>query len=550
MIRLTPATGAIAGAVVTAGSVAVLAWRERPEPGAGTLAVLMLAAAWWSGTHLGMLLAETMSGALLWARLQWFGSVGIPVAWVLFAFEYTGNDRYVRPSVVAGLLVLPALTIVLLWTNDVHNLVRVNAQLVEDGGYLVLESVWGPWFYISVAYAYLLAAAGTVLFAQLAVTSSFLYRSQAVALLVGAALPWLSHLVYLLDVGEDVGLGLMATSFSGTGLVLLFALTRGKLLEASPVASRLASDFVIEGLDDGVVVIDSRDRVVDLNPAAASILGTGSRNAVGRPASAVLAGYEEDSETESDVAIETADGTRYFDVQLSALRDYHDRLVGRAAVLRDVTDRRRRNQRLAVLHRILRHNLRNEMTVIRGHAEGLDDEHGETIEESASRVIGLSEKAAKVERMATDDEEAEPIDLADAVGDALQSLEEEHPETAFTVGDLPGVGCRSTVGTAVLNLIENAAEHNTNPDPKVRIEATREGSEVRITVADNGPGIPPIERNVLENDSETPLRHGSGIGLWLVSWAVDTVGGSVEFADNEPTGSVVTLRVPLIEPGE
>lgn len=547
MIRVTPAFGAIAGAVVIAGSVAALAWRERPEPGADTLAVLMLAAAWWSGTHLGMLLAETMPGALLWARLQWFGSVGIPVAWVLFALEYTGNDRYVRPSVVAGLLVLPALTIVLLWTNDVHHLVRASAELVEDGGYLVLESVWGPWFFISVAYAYLLAAAGTVLFAQLAVTSSFLYRSQAVALLLGAVLPWLSHLVYLIDVREDVGLGLMAASFSGTGLVLLFALTRGKLLEANPAASRLASDFVIEGLDDGVVVTDSRDRIVDLNPAAASILGTGSGNAVGRPASTVVADYDE-WESDSDVAIETANGTRYFDIQLSALRDYHDRLVGRAAVLRDVTERRRRNQRLAVLHRILRHNLRNEMTVIQGYAEGLDDEYGETIEGSAKRVIGLSEKAAKVERMATDDEGTEPIDLADAIGDALQSLKEEYPETAFVVGTLPAVGCRSAVGTAVYNLIENAAEHNTNPEPKVRIEVTREDSEVRITVTDNGPGIPPVERDVLANDSETPLRHGSGIGLWLVSWAVDTVGGSVEFADNEPTGSVVTLRVPVVDP--
>lgn len=550
MIQVTPAFGVIAGAVLAAGTVAALAWRERPEPGAIALSVLMLTAAWWCGTYLGLLLAETLSGALLWARLQWFGSVALPVAWMLFALEYTGNDRYVRPWVVAGLSALPVLTIVLLWTNGAHGLVRESAVLVESGGYLVLESVWGPWFFVIVAYAYLLAVAGSVLFAQLAVSSSFLYRSQALALLVGAALPWLSHLLYLTDIVPDVGLGLMAASFSGTGVVLLFALARGKLLEANPAASRLASDFVVEGLNDGVVVVDSRARVVDLNPAAATILETGSVEAIGRPAPTVIPGYDADPETDSDVAIDTADGTRYFDVQLSTLEDYHGRVVGRAAVLRDVTERRRRNQRLAVLHRILRHNLRNEMTVIRGHAGQLEDEHSAVIEDSATRVIDLSDKAARVERMATGEEDMTQIALDDAVVDAVRSLEREYPETTFTVAELPAASCRSPVASAIYNLVENAAKHNTNPDPEVRIEATRGGETVRISIMDNGPGIPSIEREVLRNGSETPLHHGSGIGLWLVNWAVGTVGGSIEFTGNDPTGNVVTLRVPVVKPDE
>lgn len=547
----------IAAAVLAAGSVAALAWRQRPEPGATSLAVLMSAAAWWSATYLGEFLAGTLPGTLLWARLQWFGSVALPVAWVVFALEYTGRDRYVRPRIVAGLSVLPAITLVLVWTNDTHHLVRESATLVEQHGYLVLESTWELWFFLIVGYAYLLATVGSLLFVQLAVSSSFLYRSQAAALLVGAAMPWLSHLVYLSDFVPWAGLDLMAISFSGSGVALLFALSRGKLLEASPAASRLAGEFVLEGLDDGVVVVDSRGYVVDLNPAAAAVLGVGTADVVGRPAVAVVPGYEDTTaETESEVSIEVADATRYLDVRVSVLEDYHDRAVGRAVVLRDVTERRRHRQRLAVLHRVLRHNLRNEMTVIRGHAERLGSggadgdtiDHAAVIEERAAHLLGIGEKAAEFERLAARDD-GTAVRLDAAITDAVRSARHEHPGTTFEVGDLPPAACGAPIETTVRNLIENAAEHNTASDPAVTVGATIEDGTARITVADNGPGIPSVELEVLETDSETPLRHGSGIGLWIVNWTVEILGGTVEFAENDPTGSVVVVRVPTADGG-
>lgn len=557
MVQLTPTFVLIVSAVLAAGSVAALAWRQRPEPGAACLAALMLAAAWWSVTHLASLLSGTLAGTLFWARLQWFASVALPVLWIVFALEYTGRDQYVRAPIVAGLSVLPVLTILLLWTNGSHGLVRETASLVEHNGYLVLESVWGPWFYLIVGYAYLLAVLGSVLFVQLAVGSSFLYRSQAVALLVGAALPWLSHLVFLSGLTPWAGLDLMAASFAGSGAVLLFALSRGKLLEANPSASRLASEFVVRGIDDGVVVVDSRGFVVDLNPAARGMLDAGTTDVVGRPAGDVVPGYDPadtPAGSDSEVAIEADETTRYVDVRLSVLEDYHGRVVGRAIVLRDVTERRRHRQRLSVLHRILRHNLRNEMTVIRGHAEGIAGEYREpagAIAESATRVMDLSDKAAQIERLAEGDDGDPPaVCLSATVEDTVRSLRDEYPGTSFVVRDLPAVAFGSPAGTAIHNLVENAAEHNTNEEPRVTIEAALEGEAVRVSVADNGPGIPPIERRVLQGDGETPLRHGSGIGLWLVNWTVELLGGSIEFAENEPAGSVVTLRLPVLDPDE
>jgi PAS domain S-box-containing protein len=404
-------------------------------------------------------------------------------------------------------------------------------------------------FFIS-GYAYLLAAVGSLLFVQLAVGSSLLYRSQAAALLVGAAIPWFCHLVYLSSLIPLASLDLVGVSFSGSGIALLFALSRAKLLEALPAASRLASEFVIEGIDDGVIVTDSRGQVVDLNPSATEILGVGAADAVGKPVEAVLPCCDPQESHDSEVAIETGDTVRYFDIRVSVLKDYHDRAVGRAVVLRDVTERRLHRQRLTVLHRILRHNLRNEMTIICGHTERLDGEKDGSvaaINESATRLVDLSEKAAQIERLADGHNESSPVRLDTSIIDIVQSLRCEFPETEFITPDLPTVRCGSAIETVVRNLVENAALHNTNGDPTVRIEATAEDETVQIAVSDNGPGIPAIEQQTLQRGSETPLRHGSGIGLWLVNWAVGALGGTIEFVEDHPTGSIVMVRLPIVD---
>jgi signal transduction histidine kinase len=99
---------------------------------------------------------------------------------------------------------------------------------------------------------------------------------------------------------------------------------------------------------------------------------------------------------------------------------------------------------------------------------------------------------------------------------------------------------------AVQNLLENAVQHNDTEQPWVRISVETGGGDeyTRIHVADNGPGIPETEREVLRKGIETPLEHGSGLGLWLVHWTVTAAGGEVAFSGDESSGSVVTLVLP------
>jgi PAS domain S-box len=222
--------------------------------------------------------------------------------------------------------------------------------------------------------------------------------------------------------------------------------------------------------------------------------------------------------------------------------------------VRDVTERQRYEQRLRVLNRVLRHDLRNDANVVLGYADLLlkSDlepsvrERAETVREKANRLVELGEQAREVDRtLHAERGESRPIQLHDTVDSVAWRARETYPEAQIdTVVDGPVVASgNELVDSALWHLVSNGVEHNDSAEPWVRITVERDDEWVRITVTDDGPGIPESERKVLEHGTETALEHGSGLGLWLVKWITDSVGGNVSFAEREPRGSVVTVRL-------
>jgi signal transduction histidine kinase len=233
-------------------------------------------------------------------------------------------------------------------------------------------------------------------------------------------------------------------------------------------------------------------------------------------------------------------------------------LVGSAVSLRDqhleVGDLSQRN---AVLNRVLRHNIKNDMNVIIGHASLLGEEiDGETtgsveaIHRAASDVTRLSEAARTIDKLGTAPDSCD-VDLARFVRQSVDSADSFYPEATIEA-DLPStawVEASPLVGTVVANLLKNAIEHNTDEATvEVSVEVPDgDGDEpVALTVADDGPGIYEDERAVLEA-GEDPITHGSGMGLWLVKWFAQAYDGDLRFEDNEPQGTVVHLTLPTAD---
>lgn len=209
---------------------------------------------------------------------------------------------------------------------------------------------------------------------------------------------------------------------------------------------------------------------------------------------------------------------------------------------------------LDILFRMIRHDLRTELTVIRGYVANAVAEHEdpppeyERVIRTTDDIIARIEKAATLRRLAQDDVERIEVNLVavldrqvDAVRETADGLdvEVEAPEAA-------PVETVSQIDVALREVLENAVEHHPRT-PSIRIvvePATRPGDLVEVRVTDDGPGIPEYERQVIEAGRESQLLHSSGLGLWLIYWAVTRSGGSLDITDTEPRGSVVTLRLP------
>ncbi|WP_255196992.1 PAS domain S-box protein [Halorarius litoreus] len=243
-----------------------------------------------------------------------------------------------------------------------------------------------------------------------------------------------------------------------------------------------------------------------------------------------------------------ADGTPFWnEVGLTPVHDDDGTVTHFLGVQRDVTGRKRREQAFAVLNRVLRHNLRNDLTVVAGHArlfadrlDGRDAERATRVAETADDLAALGEKARELESAVTSDETPHPVDIGGMVRAVAGDLRAAFPDATVTVdvpGDHTAIGV-SRVERALYELGENALEHGGST---VRFSVERADEAVMVRIADDGPGIPAMECEVLRTGRETPLRHGTGVGLWLANWIVTDVGGHLDVTDGDDTTVTVTL---------
>jgi PAS domain S-box-containing protein len=261
--------------------------------------------------------------------------------------------------------------------------------------------------------------------------------------------------------------------------------------------------------------------------------------------------------TTAEIVVVTSDGRQLRVEDSIALLPGDGGFGGSAGVLRDVTERKRRQEVLTVMNRALRHNLRTNVTSIVGYADLLDREVDGEAESFVQRIRDSADWLAKlgdtlrtlqraIEANITDEVGVDVEEVVDSVADEAR---EDHPEAGVEVHVATSGVLEAgwPLAYALDNVVENAVVHNDTDAPQVDVwiaDAPREGW-VDIHVEDDGPGIPDDEREIVMGDAAiTQLQHGSGIGLWLTRWLVEVFDGEVVIEDNDPRGTVVTLRLP------
>lgn len=255
--------------------------------------------------------------------------------------------------------------------------------------------------------------------------------------------------------------------------------------------------------------------------------------------------------------VKRADGTLvWVQVDLSAITVGGERRV--LAEVRDIEASTTASQRVGLLSRIMRHNLRNDLTVISGRAEriaAVDEEdrfreHVETIRRTADSIERMTESVRQIERAATPDSTRWERQRAARVARAsVDGLRERYPDADITVEEATPMwfDVDGTFAQALSHAVENGIVHATASDPSVTVtvDESPNTGRVEIRVTDDCPPIPPTEIDALDAPGENAsTAHGTGVGLFVMKWSIESLGGEIAFERADDRGNVVSFYLP------
>jgi PAS domain S-box-containing protein len=554
MVTLVDVLGlALVASVVPAGIMIYVAWQNAQKPGAVWFAVLVIGMAGWSASYGLSLFFDTFGATVIAANIEFLFTDLAAVGWFLLAVEYVRGER-LTARLPYLLFLLPVFTQLLVWTNDRHGLVRAAASVDRIG---ILHPTFGPWFFVHAGIDWLLTAGGILLLTREFRRSEGIHRNQTAVLIIGAVFAFGANVLYVTGFAPYEDLDLTPLAFLVTTALFGYGLFRYRLLELLPIARKT----VMEQMDDAVVTLDEDNRVVDINPAASALFGVSESKAIGMHGQMLFAEYPEIADQfaetlDTEIAVVQNNEQRYFHLDISPIGAPTDVAEGRIVVLRDITELKEREEELGllkqVLSRVLRHNIRNDVTVVKGYAEEIAEQTSgeqsalaETIVEKGGDIAERSQKAVAVERVLSSDNRQTDIELTDVLEESFSRVLRNCGNYDLEIDVPPSCRVRAsdTLEVALTNVIENAVVHNDSAVPHVWVSVTCD-DPVEVVVEDDGPGIPEEEITVLESHQETDLRHSSGVGLWLALLIIERSGGTLELENTAEGGRVVITLEP------
>jgi signal transduction histidine kinase len=450
------------------------------------------------------------------------------VPWAVFCLRYAGRDHLLtkRRIKIAGILIYLFVTVFILNFAEIIPESTVLTVLLGVGIVILLGGTF--------------AIVGIVLLSTY--RDDELAMEQSLALVLPFVVLWVNS--QGIGVDPTTRTIINATGFAVATGSLWVAVTRYNGLTRRPGTSGVGFRSVVTEMNEAVLILNTDHNVVNANEAAKTLFPS---NITGESFETVLGQSIATVRTSDTLEYTTTSGIQKFDARVSIINGGSGQRLGLAVTLIDVTDREMRRQRIEVLNRILRHNVRNDLDVVLAHTNSItDDDIRSNIRCTLQSTLRLCSKARDAEEVmsavATAPEAFDLFTLAMAVAEEFRSGE---PSGNITVegDDVQIISHEQVVRQILHELVENAVKHSDNDAPIVHITVREQNDSTEIVVADNGPGIPDLEQGALSDGKETQLKHGTGIGLWFVNWAVTQLGGELEFDKNDAKGCMVTIRL-------
>ncbi len=257
--------------------IAFMAWQRRLVMGAKELTRLMIAAGIWSFCIIFETAEANITGKIFWSKLAYTGAVSTPVFYLLFVLRFSGKHKFITLKHTILLFIIPFATWIMAATNDRHGLIWSGYSSISQKTNL-MEYYHGMWFWFGyMAYNYLLLIVATIYLFSFIIRQTRTFRSQGWVIFIAGLFPWTASVIYLTDSNPVPGLDLVPVSIILSGTLLVYAILYFRFLDLAPVAR----ETLVETLMDGIMALDSQNRIQDINEAALNYLGIAKKDIIG-----------------------------------------------------------------------------------------------------------------------------------------------------------------------------------------------------------------------------------------------------------------------------
>jgi diguanylate cyclase (GGDEF)-like protein/PAS domain S-box-containing protein len=253
-----------------------ITWDRRHTPGGTFLLGQLVALAVWVFGLFFEALSTNISTKVLWTQICYFGFIAVTPFFFLFILTYTSQSR-VKPAIVISLFIVPVFILLSAWTNQWHHLLWSNIHW-GSSQYNILIYDHGILYFIHSIYLYVLVFGGLGLLIQKISKSHPPYRFQLIIILIGCLFPILSGTLYLFNINPVPGMDIASFGFLLTNIVLVMGFTRYRLLDLVPIAR----ETLIERFQDGMIVVDWKNRIIEINQPAKNLFRITQKDIIGK----------------------------------------------------------------------------------------------------------------------------------------------------------------------------------------------------------------------------------------------------------------------------
>ena len=320
---------------------AVIAWRRRSNPGNEAFSLLMLSLCVWSFASIFEAGALNVSDKLFWSKWQYIGIATLPPLWLYFSAEFTHQKSFDN-RVRLFILVIPAITLALAFTNEYHNLLWSKVSVLP-GPLHIGKYDHGYWFNVHIIFSYLLLSIGTYWLIKSIFENPAKRRIQIYIIVFGVLLGWIANILYVLGLFPITGFDPTPLSFTFIALLIFWNIFQFRLFDIVPIAREL----LLDNMTDGVIVLDADHTIVDINPAAQKIIaGENERTLLGLPIKEAfnkwgipIENFFNRNEFHIELQLDN-DPIRHIDLSVSKIEEDKKHKAGKIIIIRDITDRK------------------------------------------------------------------------------------------------------------------------------------------------------------------------------------------------------------------